>query len=119
MEVKRIMRKITKQSVNKFFAGRPMKSGNMQTRTMSFDNAFGLYLHGNLVAKRRYDEITLYDCGWKTTTTKERLNGILEHLNLPKIYQRKGKWYRDGKEWISGEVITRNIVSERSETEST
>ena len=57
-------------------------------------------LHGNLIARKHtnnYGDVDLYisACGWLTPTTKERLNGI----DGVSIYQRKGKWYLNGKEW--------------------
>jgi len=37
-------------------------------------------------------------------TTKERLNGLLNTLNLAPIYQKDFIWYRNG-EWKGSEVL--------------
>ena len=55
-----------------------------------------MYLHGNCIARYNHDgkrrtEIT--DAGWRTTTTKERLNWI----PWVSISQKKGVWYLNGK----------------------
>lgn len=65
-----------------------------------YDNTTIMYLHGNQIAKKDANGVTLYDCGWNTPTTKERLNGILRRMGLPLIYQKKGVWYiGDGLKW--------------------
>jgi hypothetical protein len=62
------------------------------------------FYHGNPIAMYKPGEgYTLGNCGYKTVTTKERLN------TLPGVYisQRKFKWYNHGSEFInrSGEIL--------------
>jgi hypothetical protein len=62
-----------------------------------------LKLFGNEIAYRYNDPektLSITNCGWESSTTKERLNGI----EGVRIHQRKGQWYLNGKEW-NGELI--------------
>jgi hypothetical protein len=84
------MRKITQQAVNALFEGVLYRNGNTEI-THSLDGA-KMWLHGNLIAVLNSDEVTLYTCGWKTTTTKERLNGVVRQYGF-NISQKAGKWF--------------------------
>ncbi len=107
------MRKITQQAIEKFMNAEPFKSSN--TEVVIYDTTFDrceyttraeLRLFGNTIAKRYNDpENTTFitNCGWKTMTTKERLNGI-PNVN---ITQRNKVWYLNGKEW-DGKLININ-----------
>jgi hypothetical protein len=91
------MREITKDSVNAFFKGSKLNKGNMSVNT-DIDKYFLNYdkvmkLHGNAIAWIRDGYITISDCGWETVTTKERLNGILDHLSKGYIFQKDFVWY--------------------------
>jgi len=95
------MRKITEQAVNAFMNAQEFKSSN--TRIEVLTNVTIMYLHENAIAYRYNDPektISITNAGWKTNTTKERLNGI-PNVN---IYQKKGVWYLNEKEW-DGSVI--------------
>ena len=103
------MRKITEQSARAFMQLDKLSSGNM---TVVHNNGPQLdesqmFLHGNLIA-RAYDvdsetvhgesfkqrRIDLYDAGWQTVTTKERLNGLLDFFAPGcRVYQRDYRWY--------------------------
>lgn len=100
------MRKITENSINAFFCDKDFSSGNMAV--LADKQNTRLLLHGNCIATKdiRTGKIILSDCGWQTTTTKERLNGILDFLNIGRIYQKDFTWYwKDGKTWKSDIVI--------------
>lgn len=91
-------REITRRAVNAFSTRRVFGSGNT---TVTVNNGLvTLYLFGNAIAKSPAPGIT-YICsaGWKTATTKERLNGIPGVL----IQQKRGKWYLNGVEWKNTE----------------
>jgi hypothetical protein len=99
------MRKITEQSVDAFMNAEPFKSSN--TEVVVKPNVTILKLFGNEIAYRYNDPeqtLSITNCGWKTNTTKERLNGI-PSVN---IYQRKiqGKsvWFLNDQEW-DGKLI--------------
>ena len=53
-----------------------------------------VYLHGNHIATIGDTFIELYTCGYKTPTTKARLNAILqEHGNDARIFQSNFEWF--------------------------
>lgn len=108
------MRKVTEKAAIALREGKEMTSGN--TKVVNFMKGNTLYemqLHDNVIAQHMMNEgkLYLYDCGWQTSTTKERLNGILEEFNLEwRIYQLKGQWYMtDGmgirKDWTGSETF--------------
>ena len=96
------MRKIETQMNKAITAGVDFKSAN--TEVISCTNVADVYLHDNLIARIGETWIELFDGGWRTATTKSRLNAILaEHGNGDKVFQKKGEWfvtfsdYRDNK----------------------
>lgn len=53
-------------------------------------------LHGNIVAEIDFSrkKVKIFNRGWKSNTTKSRLNCTLEGLRCKyRLAQRKGKWY--------------------------
>lgn len=78
------MRKITQHAVNALLSGGTFKQGN--TQVIDGD----MYLHGNHIAMIRNDgTILLTLAGLNTTTTRERLNGVLQGLGIAsKFVQR-------------------------------
>ena len=78
------MRKITQQAVNAFYTEQRFSQGN----TSVIDGA--MYLHGNKIAFYKENALHISFCGWQTTTTKERINGVLQNGF---VFQKKGKLY--------------------------
>jgi len=70
-----------------FRVGKSLTVGN----TSVIDNE--VRLHGNLIAKRKGDDIYVTLAGWNTPTTRERVNGIIYNFcgayNPEKFVQRK------------------------------
>lgn len=90
------MKQITKKSIDAFMNAKSFKQDN--TQVLVLPNVTILQLFGNNIAYRYNDPertLTITNCGWQTNTTKERLNGI---PNVS-IYQKKGHWYLNGKQW--------------------
>lgn len=89
------MRKITEESVNAFVNSERFKKQNTEVLHHSVDKITYFYLHGNCIAIHYLDKNELFvsTCGWKSNTTKERLNGILRAFNLPIIYQKNFEWF--------------------------
>jgi hypothetical protein len=61
-----------------------------------------MYLFGNLIATLEHSVggvLKVTNAGWKSNTTKERLNG----LPRVSIQQKKGEWYLNGQLW-NGEL---------------
>lgn len=88
------MRKITQESVDKFLNRKPFSKGNMKVEQAG--NTFRLKLHNNTIAT--IDELgmlSISNAGWRSNTTKERLNG----LPNVRINQKNWNWYLNGQEW--------------------
>lgn len=95
------MRQITEKSVNAFLNRTPFKSANMEVEKQPSVKTEGkrvyfLKLHGNIIAQiDEHNSLFITSAGWRTNTTKERLNG----LPNVSIYQKKGIWYLNGEMW--------------------
>jgi len=52
-------------------------------------------LHGNKIAEVGDGFITLFDGGWQTTTTKSRLNALLQEFSAPAdgVFQKAYQWF--------------------------
>lgn len=86
------MRQITKNSAQAFIEGREFSNSN--TKVMGNSTNAVLTLFDNVIATKENDNYLITDSGWKTVTTKERLNGILDALQSKwRIYQLNKKWY--------------------------
>ena len=90
------MRKVTQSAAQALKNQKTFKSGNTRVDALVDELLYGLYLHGNKIAE--YDAVTgniyISDCGWRTNTTKERINGILQTFGIPAhIYQKDYNWY--------------------------
>jgi len=96
------MRKITKESVRAFYKQERFYKNN----TSVVDTFFGarFYLHNNLIAEIKNGKLFIANCGWFSNTTKERLNGILDYIGKPRIYQKRFEWFLDGEKWNGNRV---------------
>lgn len=83
------MRKVTRQAANALMAGKNFTSGN----TVVKDGT--MYLHRNAIARIDGDFAVLSTCGWNTSTTRERLNGIPNVV----VIQRRGCLYLNDVPW--------------------
>jgi hypothetical protein len=83
------MSKITHTIASAFMKGKAKSLSNTKTDGKS------LWLFGNKIAEHREDGTYISNAGWKSKTTKERLNG----LTNVSISQRKGKWHLNDNEW--------------------
>ena len=65
------------------------------TEVISFTNSSDIYLHGNLIARIGETWIELFDGGWRTATTKSRLNAILSEHGCPGeyVFQKNFQWF--------------------------
>ena len=103
------MRNITRLAVKAFFNRERFSMDNTKVTTRfdakndTIEQVF--YLHGHAIAQLTPSGVILSNCGWQTNTTKERLNGILEHMGQDKIRQVKGVWYQNGTEWVNGRLF--------------
>ena len=84
------MRQITKEAVDAFLNAYYYKKSNMEVTCGE------MYLHGNKIAWLDLNgQLWISHCGYRTNTTKERLNG----LPGVGIRQRNFTWYLNGEEW--------------------
>lgn len=87
------MRKITEVVAQAFQQRYAKKMGNTTT------DGNGYYLYGNKIAEWRenagIDSLWVTSAGWKTATTRERLNG----LHGVSVTQKDFEWYLNGKKW--------------------
>lgn len=84
------MRQITREIVAAFMMRETKRIGN------SYTDGTTLYLHDNAIAKFDKDgRLWITNAGWKSNTTKERLNG----LPGVSIHQRNYTWYLNDEPW--------------------
>ena len=87
------MRLIERQMNQAILNCEDWKSDNTEVTYSPERDASYVYLHGNHIATILDTSIALYTCGWKTHTTKSRLNAILkEHGNNARIFQQNFQW---------------------------
>lgn len=86
--------------------GRILKCGNTEVsqnhhgvaHTPGYQRIISVKLHGNEIAAIRPAEGTVWvsDCGWRTVTTKSRINTLIgcltRHGSDSSISQRNGEW---------------------------
>ena len=74
------------------------KAWSQDNTTISYNEnteTYDVFLHGNKIASIDYDsrEVRLSSCGWRTSTTKSRLNAILTALRADGgIRQIRNMW---------------------------
>ena len=71
------------------------KSNTVTTFDNTIENCF-VYLHGNHIATYNYanKELSLYDGGWQSNTTKSRLNALCNELATGfSVFQKNWNWY--------------------------
>jgi hypothetical protein len=88
------MRKITSEAVDKFLSKTPFRKSNMSVEENG--GVYKLKLHGNTIAT--IDELgvlSVSNAGWRSNTTKERLNGIPG----VRVHQKNWNWFLNGVEW--------------------
>ena len=92
------MRQITQKSVQAFLSHRAFNKQNMSVEVNEEETK--LKLHGNTIAILKDGRLFITNCGWESTTTKERLNA------LPNVHiqQKNWIWYLTGSE-RDGELI--------------
>jgi hypothetical protein len=95
------MRTITEKAIEAFMNAEKFKSSNTNVEVLP--NVTILKLFNNAIAYRYNDPertLSITNCGWKSNTTKERLNAI-PNVNIKQI---KGSWFLNNKEW-NGDLI--------------
>lgn len=93
------MRKITINASNALWGMGFFKASN--TEVINDDGIMKMFLHGHRIATLRNNKLSISSCGWRTTTTKERLNGVLEKLGCG-VFQKNFEWFLSSS---NGDVV--------------
>ena len=97
-------RKITQESVRNFLDGVPFKKSNMSV--VREGTIYYLKLHGNKIAALEADgRMWISNAGWRSNTTKERLNG----LPNVRINQKNWEWFLNGKVWDGNPIYINQL----------
>jgi len=85
------MRRETQKIMNAFYRGLPARAARTHTDGQT------VWLHNNTIAWRSNDnDISFCLAGWPTTTTRERINGLLSTFGM-------GRWgvsQRNHEQWL-------------------
>ena len=89
------MRKIEKQMCDAVQSNKNWTSGNT---AVYFDPETGVSivrLHGNKIAEISDNDMTIFDGGYQSNTTKSRLNALCTEfcVNGERVYQKDFQWY--------------------------
>ena len=96
------MRKIETAMNRAITDGIDWKQDNTEVIYSPERDASYVHLHGNHIATIGEGFIELYSCGYRTNTTKSRLNAILhEHGNGDGIFQKNYDWFVE----TNGEIV--------------
>lgn len=90
------MRQITKDATEAFTTpATEFRRDNTTVHYNEHTDTSLLRLHGNLIAtlNHKTNILMITNAGWTTNTTKERLNGITDYYNLPRVFARRRVWY--------------------------
>ena len=89
------MRKIEQQMCAAVQKNINWQSGNT---SVHFDEESGVSvvrLHGNKIAEVSDNDMTIYDGGWQSVTTKSRLNALCQEFCITgeRVFQKDFAWY--------------------------
>ena len=102
------MRKIETQMIDAIKGNKNWSSGNTQVVTNM--GVSTVYLHGNKIALIDDTSMTIFDGGWKSNTTKSRLNALCDEFCTEGegVFQKNFLWYVRkfvGQSSITGKVF--------------
>ena len=89
------MRKIESQMCQAVQSNKNWSSGNTTVTIDEETNTSSVYLHGNLIATVTDNDMTIYDGGWQSNTTKSRLNALCDTFCIAGegVFQKDFAWY--------------------------
>ena len=106
------MRKIESQMCAAVQSNKNWKSGNTEVTIDKETNTSSVYLHGNLIATVTDNDMTIYDGGWQSKTTKSRLNALCDEFCIAGegIFQENFQWFvRQFVGKINGQSVFKNV----------
>ena len=76
-------------------ANKNWKNANTEVILDKETNTSAVYLHGNLIATVTDNDMTIYDGGWQSNTTKSRLNALCDYFCIAGegVFQKDFVWY--------------------------
>ena len=89
------MRKIELEMIRAINNNRNWSKDNTSVTFDPDTNNSNVYLHGNLIATVTDTDMTIYDGGWQTVTTKSRLNALCNEFCVAGegVFQKDFAWY--------------------------
>lgn len=86
------MRKITSNASNAFWNSESFKESNTRVDVGEYNAIPTLVLYRTVLAVLDGRVLRLYNGGYTTNTTKERLNGILKRIGH-RVFQKSFEWF--------------------------
>ena len=111
-----LMRKIEQQMIDAIKSETDWKSGN--TKVVNFFNdgdkcvVSSVFLHGNKIAEVTDNDMTIFDGGYQSVTTKSRLNALCQEFCIAGegVFQKDFAWYvRHCVGAINGKSVFKNV----------
>ena len=104
------MRKIESQMCAAVQSNIDWKYGNTEVTIDKETNTSSVYLHGNLLATVTDNDMTIYDGGWQSVTTKSRLNALCQDFCIAGegVCQKDCQWFVRkfvGESYVTGKVF--------------
>tara|TARA_B100000925_G_C21665258_1_gene327376 strand:- start:44 stop:391 length:348 start_codon:yes stop_codon:yes gene_type:complete len=89
------MRKIETLMNQAIQANKDWKSGNTSVHFDSETGVSVVRLHGNKIAEVSDNDMTIFDGGWQSNTTKSRLNALCDYFCIAGegVFQKDFVWY--------------------------
>ena len=89
------MRKIEQQMNNAISNNQNWQSGNTSVHFNEESGVSVVRLHGNKIAEVSDNDMTIFDGGWQTVTTKSRLNALCEEFCIAGegVFQKDFQWF--------------------------
>ena len=109
------MRKIEEEMITAFQEKKTWTKDNTRVLAVSFDfrntivNYVYITLFGYRIIQLTDDrKLLVLDAGYRTKTTKSRLNAILSLYDLGKISSKNYQWYFNDEEWTGSKEFDIN-----------
>jgi len=89
------MRKIESQMNAAIHSNKDWKSGNTSVHFDAESGVSVVRLHGNKIAEVSDNDMTIFDGGWQSVTTKSRLNALCDEFCVTGegVFQKDFAWY--------------------------
>jgi len=89
------MRKIESQMCQAIQSSQNWQSANTCVTFDEETSTSSVYLHGNLIATVTDNDMTIYDGGYQSNTTKSRLNALCNEFCITGegVFQKNFTWY--------------------------